>query len=430
MKLMSVISRPSQWFLKTRRRTKFIIIVLLMVGGFIVYGRISNANPQSQVLTETVQRQTLISLVSETGNVSTVGKADVFSTSTGIIEEVFVNNSDVVKVGQNLFRVKSTATDQEKAAANATYQSAVSALRTAEQTKLSLQAALTAAGQAKIDAQVKVDFKNTNVINSATGRGYTVLESESIDKGLLQANQNLELAQKKANEADAAITAARAQINSALLAFQATQTVTIKAPTSGTIVNLTTKPGDKVTAGTGAATTVATSSAPVLTIVNLARYEVSLLLNEVDIPKVKVGQSAQLTLDSFQDQKFEGKVTHVDTVGANDLGVVTYKVIIEITNPDIAIRPVMTANVDIEVARVENVLSVPNSAIKPYKGGKAVQVYDAKSKQPAYIPIKIGVRGIDKTEVVEGVTEGMEVITALQNGQVNRSGSTILGGGQ
>jgi len=159
-------------------------------------------------------------------------------------------------------------------------------------------------------------------------------------------------------------------------------------------------------------------------------FTVKLSLNEVDVPKVKTGQKARIFLDAFPDKTFDGRVVSVDEIGANTQGVVTYNVYIAILNFDNKIKPAMTANVDIEVDKAENVLTVPNSAIKPYKGGKAVQFYDHKTNLPVFVPIKIGVRGIDKTEVVEGVTEGMEVITALQNGQVKRSGSTILGGGQ
>ena len=88
----------------------------------------------------------------------------------------------------------------------------------------------------------------------------------------------------------------------------------------------------------------------------------------------------------------------------------------------------MTANVDIDVAKKENVLLVSNSAVKPYKGGKAVQIFDPKTKQPVFVPIVIGLVGIEKTQIISGIKEGTKVITALQNGQVTRSRNAVPGG--
>jgi trimeric autotransporter adhesin len=95
--------------------------------------------------------------------------------------------------------------------------------------------------------------------------------------------------------------------------------------------------------------------------------------------------------------------------------------VIDITDPITTIRPGMTANVDISVDRVNNVLTVSNSAVKPYKGGKAVRVYDPSAKEMKFIPVETGLKGDDKTEIIKGVSEGQEVITSLTNDQVQRS---------
>jgi RND family efflux transporter MFP subunit len=213
------------------------------------------------------------------------------------------------------------------------------------------------------------------------------------------------------------------------LAYQATQSLIVKAPSSGTVANLSYKIGDKVTTGSTTTANSATGGMPVLTIANFGDYTVKLALNEVDVPKVKKGQSAQLTLDAFPGKTFKGKVTHVDSIGTNTAGVITYNIVIEIINPEDSIRPAMTANVDIEVDRAENVLTVPNSAIKPYQGKKAVQVIDPKTKIAKYISVEVGIKGPERTQIKNGINEGAQVITGTKNGAVKSSGSVGSFGG-
>lgn len=165
-----------------------------------------------------------------------------------------------------------------------------------------------------------------------------------------------------------------------------------------------------------------------MTIANFGDYTIKLALNEVDIPKVKKGQSAQLTLDAFPGEKFKGLVVHVDSLGTNTTGVITYNVIVEITNPKDTIRPAMTANVDIQVDKAQNVLTVPNSAIKPYQGKKAVQVVDPQTRTAKYIPVEIGIKSPERTEIRSGVSEGTQVITGAKNGAVESSGGGPFGG--
>ena len=427
--MLKPAQKPFNWFRKTNLRNKIIVIIAFLLVGFLINRYIQSANAKPQYISQAAERTDITQIVSETGYVSTSGKVDIASSTTGIVEEIYVQNGDPVEVGTQLFKVKSTATEQEKATAWAAYQNAVSAQKTAEQSKQGLDATMWTAQKSLLDARETKRVKDDNKGD------YEDLEEQSIDAAHVQAEKNFTAAEQKYKEADVAISAAKAQVNSAWLAYQATQNAVVKSTATGTIANFSISVGDKVTAGSGTSALALTAQVPptipILSVVTGQEgYTVKLALNEVDIPKVRSGQKAMILLDAFAEKSFDGRVASVDEVGANSQGVVTYNVYIAILNFEKNIKPGMTANVDIEVDKAENVLTVPNSAIKPYKEGKAVQVYDTKSKQPVYVPIKIGVRGVDKTEVVEGVSEGMEVITALQNGQVERSGSTILGGGQ
>jgi len=408
------------WYMKASWQKKALIAAVLLLILFFGIRQVRSASQAPQYLTEPVSRDTIVEIVSETGNVSTGGKVDVMSTSTGIVEEIYVKNVDPVEVGTELFKVKSTATEQEKATALANYLSAKSVLDTANATLYSLQSTMFSKWDEFKQLAENSTYENDD--GSPKNDQRTLPEFHIAEKDWLAAESNYKKQQGVISQAQATLSAAN-------FAYQATQNAVVKSTATGTVANLSIEVGDKVSAAS--LTTSVTSTMPVLSIVSeLSKSSVKLSLNEVDIPKVRTGQKASVNLDAFPDKSFDGQVTKVDDIGTNTQGVVTYNIFITISNSDPKIKPGMTANADIEVDKAENVLTVPNSAIKPYKGGKAVQTVDPKSKQPVFVPIKIGVRGIDKTEVLDGVTDGMEVITALQNGQVNRSSSTILGGGQ
>lgn len=422
-KKLKSVKRPYHWFRKTRTRNKIITVTAIVLLLLFVIPQIFFGNSKPNYEFETAKNATITEVISETGNVNASGRFDVYASSTGVIEELYVTNGMDVQTGQALFHIKSTATDQERALAYANYQSALSALTTAEQSRLSTDAQMWQAHQALLNARNAVNYKNDNTINPTTLDEYTELEKESIDAAAVQAEKSFNALEKQVKEADVAINAAKAQVASALAAYQATHDLVVTAPTSGTVTNLSLSPGDSVTADAqGMSALTASPTSPVLTLANLNDYTIKIALNEVDIPKVRTGQTAKITLDAFSGKDFSGTVTHVDTVGTNTQGVVTYAVVITITNPDSAIRPGMTADIDLEVDKEIDVLSVSNSAVKPYQGGRAVRILDPATNEMKYIPVKIGLRGESRTQILSGISEGQEVITALPNDQINRQG--------
>lgn len=401
------------WFKQAPIRKKIVVIIAALVVIFLITGPLRKK--QASYQTAAVTRETIQEIVSESGNIASNGQSGISSPSTGVIEELYVVNGDSVAAGQNLFKVKVTATPQDQASAYTTYENAVSALQTAQNTKQSLDATMWTKQQAYLSAQNNQNYKNNNSVNPATKNTYTDLEKQQIDSAVVQTQKDFDAAQQAYKTADVAIAAAQASVNSTGLAYQATRDITVTAPVGGTIENLAYEVGDKVTATITTATTV--SSSPVLYIVTDGSSDNSLVVvqvNEVDFPKIKLGQSADITLPAIPNKKFSGHVIKIDQLGTNTSSVISFNVYISLDNPDANIAPNMTVNVDIDTAKHKNVLTVPNSAIKPYKGGKAVEVLD-KSKpaksQIKFVPVVIGIKGIDRTEIISGVGEGTVVIT-------------------
>jgi macrolide-specific efflux system membrane fusion protein len=359
------------------------VAVVLLVGWFTV-PRIFAAQQKVQYQTAQVQRGSLISTISESGNVSAVSQTNVSSPTDGIIQEVYVQNGDLVTVGQNLFKVKSTATEQEKAAAYATYLSSINSTKSAQQNKVALQAQLEQARQSVLDAQNAVDTMNNNrnngANNPATKQPYTQNEIDSINSALTSAKENFTATEAKYNQADSSISASSASQNSALLAYQATQDSIVTAPIDGTVANLSATVGSNVSASgagasgsssnsSGSSSTASTST--VVVIGNFSALNIKAQVSEVDVPKIKAGQKATITLDAFADKTFVGTVSSVDTIGTSSSGVVTFNVYITFVAPPANIQPGMSATVIIQTARKDDTLFVPSTAIQTSTDGTA-----------------------------------------------------------
>lgn len=228
--------------------------------------------------------------------------------------------------------------------------------------------------------------------------------------GLSMAHANV--AQVKVKEAD--IRTAHAQVSQAEAALHNAQTqlsyTRIVSPVSGVIASVSTQEGETIAAGLQAPTFV--------TIVDLSKLQVDALVDETDIGRVKVGDSAAFTVDSYPDEEFEGRVTAIYPKAIIDQNVVNYDVVVTIANPRGMLRPDMTANVTVNIATKSNVLVVPNKAIKREEGAKVV--YVVENGKPVRRTIRTGWKDSDYTEIVSGVREGDRVLVGDLPGSVHQ----------
>ncbi len=403
-------------------RYKIYIIIALIVVALIGYSMYKKANVLPNYAMDTVKLDTISDTVSESGNLITDGQANIVAPIDGVINNIFVTDGQTVGKGQALFSISSLATDQDKALAYANLLAAQNGVATADQTQLSLGGALDTAKQQVYTAQ-----NNYNIVskgyhkgstNPTTGNIYKYLELESADAALDAAKTNLAAAQQKYNDAGLTISSAQATADSAQLAYDGKSNLTVKAPTSGMVSNLGFSIGDKVSATGVSGTTIS----PVLIISKSSTLVFKTQINEIDIPKLKLDAAATITIDAIKGKTFDGKITKIDQIGTNTSGVISYGVYFSINNPDQGLRGAMSGNVDIETEKHENVLTVANSAIKPYQNGKAVQILPpagSKSKTLVYVPVQVGLKGTDRTEITNGLTEGQQVILTTQPKSTN-----------
>lgn len=395
-------------------------ILLLLIAGWIFFGPKQSA---AQYQTAQVTKGTIISTVTESGNVASSNQANVGSPTTGIITALFVKDEDPVQAGQNLFQVKSTASQQEVASAWAAYQNAVSTANNVAQSKLSEQANLEKDRAAVIAASAAVTQMQNNIAasqpNPATKQAYTQSDIDSINSALTSAQETFTADQTKYTQADQSITAATASENSAWLAYQATQDSIVTSPVSGTVANLAYQVGDQVqasgnsvnTSSSNSNNTTNSSTNSVLSIGNFSAPYIKVQASEVDIPNIHQGEHAMITLSAYPSKTFVGTVNNVDTVGVVTSGVVSYNVYITFVAPPAGILPGMSATVTIETTRKDNVLSVPTSAIQTIGGQPEVRVM--QNGKITFVPITTGIASTTDTEITSGLSEGQTIITNI-----------------
>jgi HlyD family secretion protein len=191
----------------------------------------------------------------------------------------------------------------------------------------------------------------------------------------------------------------------------------ITAPLSGILSTLNIKKGDLI------------ASNQIIGTIITNQKVAKISLNEIDAAKVKVGQEAILTFDALPALKVKGKIIEISTLGKEEQGVVSYDVKISLEKENKEIKPGMSVNAEIVVDRKENVLLVPNSAIKSDRMGKYVEVvknYEIERKK-LFEPVAISQNLIEKryiktvisndefTEVLEGLNEGEVIIIRTLN---------------
>lgn len=406
-------------FVKRRKIISVIIVAVLVASAWFFFFR-KKAEP---IETYTVGRGNITETVMETGNVQ-AAQVNVYSTTTGVVENIYVKNGDQVAEGQKLFSVKSTSTDQEKATAYYNYTNALSNLKKSKQQKESAYAQLLGDKKTLTDAKASREYQDDHDTNPSTNDDYTSKEKKALKENITAKEAAVQASEMNYDNADSAISAAQASVGAMKLAYDATRDSTMTAQVSGAISNLSVREGDTVYVSdiTVTSTTIAD---PVLVIGNLSGYAVKVGINETERSKAAIGQKAIIKFDAISGKEYGGTVEKLDNFGVDDSGVITYNAYLTIDNPDDKILPKMTSNVTIETNSKENVIVIPSKALRPYQNGKGVQVayVDENGKQAfKYISVKTGLKSGSQVEIVSGL-EGGETISLSEPATKEKSSS-------
>ena len=316
---------------RPRRRWLWAMVILAVVAGIGAWAWLSWAQPSGSVRYETadVTRGEVVVTVTATGSIQPTTQVDVSSELSGALAEVSVDFNDRVEVGQVLARLDDTKLNDVVLTTSAQLQAAEASLKQAE--------AAAREALANLESQAELDRRGQStrlkMIASEVARDRAVAAVDG-------AKADVALAKARLSEAENELKKA-----------------TIRSPIAGVVLNRTAEPGQIV---------AASLNAPVLFTLaeDLARMELRVDVDEADIGRVAVGNTAEFTVDAFPDRSFPATITTVRYAPETAEGVVTYKAILSVNNSDGLLRPGMTATATIAVTVQEDALRVPNAALR------------------------------------------------------------------
>lgn len=357
------------------------IIALIIIGGIGFSGA-----KQVKYKTKAIERCTITEVVEASGTINPVNTVSVGSTVSGLIKEIYVDYNDVVKKGQILAQI-------DPANFEATVQQNQAQINNARANLAKLQAI------ANYDQKQYVRYKNLYSKNF-------VAKSELDEK--LSTYQS-DLAQ--INAAKAQISQYQATLKTALTNLGYTKII---APVDGTVISREIDLGSPV---------AASFQAPELFTIaqDLTKMQIEVSVSEADIGRVEEGQDVTYTLDGYPDSTFTGKVTQVRLSPTTESNVVTYTVIVDVNNEDLKLKPGMTANVSIITDKSENVLCVPNMALKftPDINGSKYKnqgIWILEKGKPKRVEIETGAYNDSSTEIIsDKIQEGTDVIISIKS---------------
>ncbi len=378
--------------LMRRKIVAFVLILLCAGGGYFVFTRSKENGPRFR--TEKVTKGDIISTVTSSGTLNAVTMVNVGTQVSGIIQELYVDFNSPVKKGQLIARIDPALFASQVDQARANLYVAQANLKKAEATL--------------------ADAKRT------LGRNEELLKRDFI------AQADRDTAATNYDTAVAQVDATKAQISQAQAALAVSETnlryTRIVSPVDGIVVSRTVDVGQTVAASFQTPTLFGIAR-------DLTKMQIDTNVAEADIGRVEVGQSVEFTVDAYPDVTFNGGVVQVRNAPIVVQNVVTYDVVVGVANPDFKLKPGMTANVSIIVSRKQDVLRLPNAALrfKPpdrdtSKGEKRPQgqkpgqnkgrgVWINEDNKPKLIAISTGISDGAYTELLSGdLVEGQVLI--------------------
>jgi HlyD family secretion protein len=396
------------------KKTKAAIAILALGGlGFVVaFSAFKKNNKATEVRIEAVQRRDLVASVTASGQVRPQTKVDVASDVSGKITKLAVKEGQMVKAGDLLLQIDPTQ-------AQAAVEHAEAALATSK-------AQLTQA-QANLESAQK-SYDRSAAIKKAKPE---LISDEQLEQLKTAVDVNAALVDAAKHGVDQSI----ASVNDAKSSLDKT---TIYAPMSGQITRLDVEQGETAVPGT-----FNKDAATLLTISDMSVLETRVKVDETDVARISVGDSAQIQLDAFPDTTFIGRVTRIANSSVNGTSTtattttdqaVDYEVTIQLLNAPKDTRPDFSATAKVITDKKTHVLSVPiialtvreNQAIQ--QGDTAVGLGKARPSKEVgkkdvegvfvvgtdnkvtFRAVKVGIAGEKDFEIIDGVKEGEKIV--------------------
>jgi HlyD family secretion protein len=353
------------------KKKALIALGLVVVVAILAYSARRQRTPTSQFFTAQVENGPLRNVVNATGVVQTVVTVQVGSQVSGQVEELYADFNSVVKRGQLLakldprnFQAQVENAEASVAAARARVRSAEADQRTQAANVLSAKANLEAARVARDNTATLYDRASELSKSGVASRNDYDNAKANADSSAAkyeQAQASVEQVQAQSNASAAQLDQAKAQLQQAeadlARAKLNLEYCNIYSPVDGVVISRNIDVGQTLAASL--------QSPTLFTIANdLARMQVNANIDEADIGNISDQADVRFTVDAYPNESFRGRISEIRLNPQTVQNVVTYSVILSIENPDMKLKPGMTANIVITVAQRSNVLRVANAALR------------------------------------------------------------------
>ena len=369
-----------------------LVFIALAGGGAYGYYKYGRKPPQPTVMTAAVTRGDVADTVGATGTLQAVTTVQVGTQVSGTIQELHADFNSLVKKGQVIARLDPSlfATQIEQARANL-----IRAQADLERLKVTLD-----------DARMKL-----NRARELAGR-QLIPQSE------------LDTAEVNTRSVDAQIRSSQAQVTQAEASLNQNQVnlahTVIEAPIDGLVISRNVDVGQTV---------AASMSAPTLFILaaDLTKMQVVANLDESDVGRIRPGQRVTFRVDAYPADDFIGTVAQVRLQPIVQQNVVTYATVIDVPNPELKLKPGMTANVNVEIARRTDVVRIPNAALRFRPTPEmftALGITPPQAGQPGWAEGRggrgAGSQGAQGAQGARGASQGAQGARGAQGGQSAR----------
>ena len=310
-----------------------------------------------QYRTGKIERGPLQSAVSASGAVSPVTQVTVGTQVSGQIKDLYVDFNAEVKAGQLLAVIDPETFEYRVRSAQADVDAARAVVLTAQANRVAAQAQVSRARTDLAEAR-RTHERNLMLVD----KGFVAQSTADQSNALVNtSNESVKAAEAQLGVSDAQVKSAQASVAQREAALAQARVdlarTRITSPVNGIVIKRAIEKGQTV---------AASLQAPELFIIarNLRDMQVEASIDEADVGRIRGGQKASFTVDAFPGQTFEGQISQVRKAAVNVSNVVSYVAVVTFSNPDGRLLPGMTANVRVVTDQRDNVLKVPNAALR------------------------------------------------------------------
>ncbi len=369
--------------MKANNKSLWIAIAVLCVAAAAFFLLRPDGGSGVSLETSRVERIDIVNSVTATGTVEPVTKVDVGTQVSGIIDKLFADYNDIVKAGQII----------------------------AEMDKVNLEAELVSSEAQLSAAKTEFEYREKEYKRTEQLHEKELVSDSDYDSAYYQ----YQTAKNNYSQAQAAYTKVKRNLSYA----------TISSPIDGVVISRAVEEGQTVAAGFETPTLFTIAK-------DLTDMQVIADVDEADIGQVKEGQKVVFTVDAYPDDEFSGTVKQVRLEATTTSNVVTYEVVITAPNPDLKLKPGLTANVTVTTLEEKGVLAVPTRALRftpdpeilssigiSISGGAAnapdtKTVWVRNGSTISQRAVTLDHTSGDKTGILSGISEGDEVVTGLE----------------